>query len=81
MNLENWPATSNKYMSSVLQDIEYHSSVSNGNQSTTRAKRDESGQGMDLILKPTDNQTLQHEDHPKNVSGQRFITSMSYKRF
>ena len=75
MNLENWPATSNKYMSSVLQDIEYHSSVSNGNQ------RDESGQGMDLILKPTDNQTLQHEDHPKNVSGQRFITSMSYTRF
>ena len=42
----------------------------NGNQSTDSTKTDVSSQGMDqLIPEPTDNQTLQHEDHSNKVSG------------
>lgn len=63
---------SNENIWSLLQQKGYHSSMSDGNQSTASTKRDESGrQGMDLIPKPTDNGTRQDEDHRNKVSGQK----------
>jgi len=44
------PATSNKNMSSVLQEIEYHSSSSNGNQSKASMTTEQLRQQMNHII-------------------------------
>ena len=50
VTFKTWPATSNKNMSSVLQEIEYHSSSSNGNQSYANITTDQLRQRMDHII-------------------------------
>ena len=48
--LKTWPATSNKNKSSILQEIEYHSSSSYGNQSNASITTEQLRQQMNHII-------------------------------